>query len=443
MGSSINAILEKKISDIQEGNNVYAMGRVRLVREYIVEATGLADVSYFERVFVGDNAEGYVDAIAKDCVMIALTRVSGTIRSGDIVTATGEEFFARYSLDSVGHVIDMSGQDRLIGKQLDNAVSIPVEASPISIMERTAVTRPLLTGITGIDMLYPIGRGQRQLIIGDKKTGKTQIALDTIVNQKDQNVLCIYVPIGKTKKDVKDIYTQLLRRGAMDYTVILAAFNDDSAPVLRNTPYAALSIAKKYLKNGYDVLVVIDDLKRHADVCREMALLMGKTPGRDAYPPDIFYSHSRLLELGCQHQNGGSITILPICETKSGDITDYISTNIISITDGQIVLSAKNFEKGQKPAINYGLSVSRLGGAVQTKEMKKVGPPVRRELLSYLEQKEVFELANMDEMGAALQARMRRGAAILEMLKQHKFAVRTPKTMLDMLAELNKKETQE
>ena len=202
MGSSINAILEKKISDIQEGNNVYAMGRVRLVREYIVEATGLADVSYFERVFVGDNAEGYVDAIAKDCVMIALTRVSGTIRSGDIVTATGEEFFARYSLDSVGHVIDMSGQDRLIGKQLDNAVSIPVEASPISIMERTAVTRPLLTGITGIDMLYPIGRGQRQLIIGDKKTGKTQIALDTIVNQKDQNVLCIYVPIRSEERRV-------------------------------------------------------------------------------------------------------------------------------------------------------------------------------------------------------------------------------------------------
>ena len=440
MGSSIDAVLEKKINSIQDGNNVYAVGRVRLVREYIVEATGLAGVSYFEKVLVGSHAEGYVDAIAKDCVLIALTKVNGTVRTGDTVTATGEEFFARYSPDSVGHVIDMFGQDRLAGKQLEHVVNISVEASPISIMERSAVSRPLLTGITGIDLLYPIGRGQRQLIIGDKKTGKTQIALDTIVNQKNQNVLCIYVPIGKTKKDVKELYTQLLRRGAMDYTVILAAFNDDCAPVLRSTPYAALSISKKYLKNGYDVLVVIDDLKRHADVCREMALLMGKTPGRDAYPPDIFYSHSRMLELGCQHQNGGSITILPICETKSGDITDYISTNIISITDGQIVLSAKSFEKGQKPAINYGLSVSRLGGAVQTKEMKKAGPPVRRELLSYLEQKEVFELANMDEMGAAMQARMRRGAAILDMLKQHKFAVRTQETMLQMLSQLNEKE---
>ena len=442
MSSSINAVLERKITEIQDGSNVYAVGRVRLVREYIVEATGLAGVSYFERVLIGNDAEGYVDAIEKDCVLIALTRVTGTVRAGDVVTATGEEFYARYSTDSIGHVIDMFGQDRLVGKQLENVVNIPVESAPISIMERTSVSRPLLTGITGIDMLYPIGRGQRQLIIGDKKTGKTQIALDTIINQKDQNVLCMYVAIGQTKKDVKELYSQLLRRGAMDYTVIMAAFNDDCAPVLRNTPYAALSAARKYLKNGYDVLVIIDDLKRHADVCREIALLMGKTPGRDAYPPDIFYSHSRMLELGCQHQNGGSITILPICETKSGDITDFISTNIISITDGQIVLSAKNFEKGQKPAINYGLSVSRLGGAVQTKEMKKAGPPVRRELLSYLEQREVFELANVDEMGAALQARMRRGAAILEMLEQHKFAVRSQETMLEMLSELNAKEKQ-
>lgn len=172
--------------------------------------------------------------------------------------------------------------------------------------------------------------------------------------------------------------------------------------------------------------MVLDDLKRHADVCREIALLMEKTPGRDAYPPDIFYAHSRMLELGCQHKNGGSITVLPICETKGGDITDFISTNIISITDGQIVLSAKNFEKGQKPAINYGLSVSRLGGAVQTAAIKKAGPPIRRELLAYLEQREVFELANADEMGEALRERMRRGAVILDMLKQHKFAVRTP-----------------
>ena len=308
-------------------------------------------------------------------------------------------------------------------------------------MDRIAVKRPLLTGITGIDLMYPIGRGQRQLIIGDKKTGKTQIALDTITNQLGQDVTCVYVAIGKTKKDVKDIYGQLLRRGAMEYTMIVAALNDDCAPVLRSTPYAAISIARTFLARGKDVLVVIDDMKRHADVCREIALLMGKTPGRDAYPPDIFYTHSRMLEMGCQHKNGGSITILPICETKGGDITDFISTNIISITDGQIVLSAKSFEQGQKPAINYGLSVSRLGGAVQEAAMKKAGPPIRRELLAYLEQREVFELANADEMGEAMRRRMRRGARILEMLRQQKFAVRTQWQMLEMAAKLEETDT--
>lgn len=431
MNSTINTVLEQKIADIKKGANSFATGRVRLVREYIVEVTGLEGASYFERVTIGDKAEGYIDAIRRDCVLVALTRVSGKISVGDQVVATGKEFTVQYSAESVGHVVDIFGRDELAGKRLDNLVELPLEREPIGIMERSTVKRPLLTGITGIDLMYPIGRGQRQLIIGDKKTGKTQIALDTIANQRGQDILCIYVAIGKTKKEIKDIYARLLREGAMDYTVIITAFNDDPAPKLRNTPYAALAIARTYLEESKDVLVVLDDLKRHADVCREIALLMGKTPGRDAYPPDIFYSHSRLLELGCQHMNGGSITILPICETKSGDITDYISTNIISITDGQIVLSAKNFEKGQKPAINYGLSVSRLGGAVQNPAMKKAGPPLRRELLSYLEQREVFELANADEMSESLRNSMRRGAEILEMLKQPKFAARTQEQMLE------------
>ncbi len=428
MEQTIHSVIEGKIADIRAQNNTYATGRVRLVREYIVEATGLDGVGYFERVLVGDGAEGYVDAIRRDCVLIALTRVSGKVHIGDRVVATGEEFTVHYSRLSLGHIVDIFGEDKLAGKRLDRLEQLPIEGPAIGIMERSTVNRPLHTGITGIDMLYPIGRGQRQLIIGDKKTGKTQIALDTICNQRD--VLCIYVAIGKTKKDVKDLYSQLLRRGAMEHTIIFAAFNDDCAPVLQNTPYAALSTARLYMEQGNDVLVVLDDLKRHADVCREIALLMDKTPGRDAYPPDIFYAHSRMLELGCQHKEGGSITILPICETKGGDITDYISTNIISITDGQIVLSTKNFERGQKPAINYGLSVSRLGGAVQTREMKKAGPPIRRELLSYLEQKEVFELANADELGDAMSTRMRRGAQILDMLKQPKFSPRSPEAML-------------
>lgn len=310
----------------------------------------------------------------------------------------------------------------MTGKMLEHTELMHIENPTTPIMDRTSVNRPLETGLAGIDLIYPIGRGQRQLIIGDKKTGKTQIALDTILNQKDKDVLCIYIAIGKTKKALKEVYAELQKKGAMKYTLILAALNDDLPPILSLTPYAGLAIAEKYMHQGKDVLVVIDDLSRHADCYREISLLIGKVPGRDAYPPDIFYTHSRMLEKGCQHQCGGSITILPIVETRGGDITDYISTNIISITDGQIVLSKKNFDRGEKPAINYGLSVSRLGGAVQTGPMKKLGARVRRELLSYLETREVYELANVDEMGKELQERLQRGSKLLKGLSQYKYS---------------------
>ena len=229
-----------------------------------------------------------------------------------------------------------------------------------------------LLGISGIDLIYPIGRGQRQLIIGDKKTGKTQIALDTIVNQgrflntNENPIVCIYVAIGKTKREIKTIYNELESKGAMKYTMILVATNEDLTPVLSLTPYAGMSISQEFMYKGYDVLLVIDDLKRHAEIYREIGLITGKAPGREAYPADIFFAHSRLLEKGCQYKNGGSITVLPIVETKGGDITDYISTNIISITDGQIVLSQNLFNKGQKPAIDYSVSVSRLGRSSST-----------------------------------------------------------------------------
>ena len=283
--------------------------------------------------------------------------------------------------------------------------------------------------------------GQRQLIIGDKKTGKTQIALDTILNQKDKNVICIYIAVGKTKKNLKNVYAELQKKGAMKYTIMLAALNDDLPPVLSLTPYAGLAIAEQYMHKGQDVLVVIDDLSRHADCYREISLLIGKVPGRDAYPPDIFYTHSRLLEKGCQHKDGGSITILPIVETRGGDITDYISTNIISITDGQIVLSKKSFDKGEKPAINYGLSVSRLGGAVQTGPMKKLGSRVRRELLSYLETREVYELANTDEMGKELQERLKRGAKLLKGLGQYKYSPLSQDEILKKFEDIYKEES--
>lgn len=398
------------------------VGKIINIKEFIVEIIGLESVSFYEKINISNKALGYVTKINANSVIVAILLKKEEIVIGDIAYQTNEEFMGEFSLDSVGRITNIFGTDLLTGMKYKNIMQLHFEEDNIPIMDRTNVNRPLLTGIVGIDLIYPIGKGQRQLVIGDKKTGKTQICLDTIVNQKDKGVFCIYVAIGKTKKEVKEIYYELMKRNALEYTIIVSAFNDDLAPVLVLTPYYALSIAKKLMESGNDVLVVIDDLKRHADAYREISLISGKSPGRDAYPSDIFYLHSRLLEKGCQHKNGGSISIIPIVETRGGDITDYISTNIISITDGQIVLSTKNFQKGEKPAINYGLSVSRLGGAVQTKPMKELGANVRRLLLNYLETRDVYELANTDEMSDELKLKLFRGKKILAQLIQKKYS---------------------
>ena len=436
MANYMEEMIGKKIAAIQNGGNVYSAGRITTVKEYILEADGLEDVAFMERVIIGGHSEGYVNSIGRGSVKISVVRRGAPIYVGDVVTATGEEFKAMYSPSSVGHIIEIFGTECLQDAVFEDAAPIEIEKKPIPIMERGTVKRPLLTGIAGIDLCYPIGKGQRQLIIGDKKTGKTQIALDAIVNQKGKNVLCIYVAIGKTKKNVKEVYQNLMARGAMEHTIIMAAFNDEMPPVLFLRPYVAATIAENYMMEGRDVLLVIDDLKRHATVHREISLLAGMVPGREAYPPDVFYIHSRLLERGCQHRTGGSITILPIVETKGGDITGYIPTNIISITDGQIVLSRKNFDKGQKPAIQYGLSVSRLGGAVQDAPVKKLGARVRRELLSYLETREVYEMANMDEMSQEMRDRLKRGAEILKGLNQQKFAPQAPEEFLTKFSQI-------
>lgn len=440
MGNFVEGLVNSKLRNMKNMSNVYEVGHVIKVRDYILEVTGLENVGFYERVVVANYSVGYVTAINKNSVMVALLQRAGVIYVGDEVVTTGFDFCAMYSRASMGHIIDIFGYDRLVNEKFENSKPLPIETPPIPIMERTAVNRPLYTGIAGIDLIYPIGHGQRQLIIGDKKTGKTQVALDTIINQKDKNVICIYIAVNKTKKNIKEMYDELMKKGAMEYTLILAAFNDDEPPVGFFTPYAGMSIAESYMREGQDVLVVIDDLKSHADIHREISLLVGKIPGRDAYPPDIFYTHSRLLEKGCQHKDGGSITILPIVETRGGDITDYISTNIISITDGQLVLSRKNFEKGQKPAINYGLSVSRLGGAVQEAGMKKLGSQVRREFLSYLEVKEVYELANTDEMSQEMRDKLEEGRAIQERLLQYKYSPRTRDEIIRMFKEVVKPE---
>ena len=424
--------VDKKVEDIKSNNNIYSVGKVIKVNPYTVIVSGLNDIAYYEEVDIAGKAKGFVFAVGKNNITVSLVDVNDKINPGDEVYSLKKQFKCLFSMDSMGKVIDIFGNDLIAGKKFDNLVEVPIENDPIPIMDRGLVTREFLTGLTSIDMLYPIGRGQRQLIIGDKKTGKTQIALDAIVNQKDKNMVCIYVALGKTKKEVKDIYYDLTKRGAASYTIIIASFHDELPNRTYLTPYVALSIAESMMMDSYDVLVVIDDLKKHADVYRQISLASKKTPGRDAYPSDIFYAHSKLLEKGCQHKNGGSITILPIVETKSSDITDYISTNIISICDGQIVLSSKNFAKGEKPALDYGLSVSRLGGAVQSPEVKRLGSLVRGKLLEYLEVRDIYELANIDEMSEELQHRMKEGKVILDKLKQNKFSPKSKEEMLDL-----------
>ena len=424
--------VDKKVEEIKSNNNIFSVGKVIKVNPYTVIVSGLNDITYYEEVNIADKAKGFVFAVGKNNITISLVEVNDKINPGDEVYSLKKQFKCLFSMDSMGKVIDIFGNDLIAGKRFDNLVEVPIENDPIPIMDRGLVEREFLTGITGIDMLYPIGRGQRQLIIGDKKTGKTQIALDAIVNQKDKNMVCIYVALGKTKKEVKDIYYELTKRGAASYTIIISSFNDELPNRTYLTPYVALSIAESMMMDSYDVLVVIDDLKKHADVYRQISLASKKTPGRDAYPSDIFYAHSKLLEKGCQHKNGGSITILPIVETKSSDITDYISTNIISICDGQLVLSSKNFAKGEKPALDYGLSVSRLGGNVQAPDMKKTGSLVRNKLLEYLEVRDIYELANIDEMSEELQNRLKEGKVILDKLGQYKFSPKSKEEMLDL-----------
>ena len=436
MGNDVKALINERIKEIKRRDNIYTIGRVSKISNYVLEVSGLDNVAFFEEVTVGDKNIAYVAGIEANYIIVIVVKQFSQIHVGDEVLASGKEFMAKFSEASLGKIVDMFGKDKMKNLDFVDSISLPLEERCTPIMDRKAVNRPLKTGIAGIDMLYPIGKGQRQLIIGDKKTGKTQIALDAIANQKDEDIICVYCAIGKTKKEIREVQYELMRHKAIDNTIIICALNDELTPVLSLTPYAALAIGEHYLKQGKDVLVVIDDLKRHADAYREIALMTDRAPGREAYPSDIFYVHARLLEKGCQHSNGGSITILPIVETKTADITDYISTNIISITDGQIVLSKKNFDKGQRPAIDYGLSVSRLGGAVQSKRMKKLGASIRRQLLAYMEKRDVYELANMDEMSPEIRRTIEHGQTILSNLNQYKFEPKNENDIVEKFKEL-------
>ena len=430
MGTRIEDLLNEKIENIKNNNNVFETGEVTNVKDYIIEVIGLENVSYFEKIIIQKKGIGYVNQIKENSVIIYIVRQYTPIEVGDKVNSTGAPFKAIFAKEAMGRIINLFGIDLLTDRAYEKFEYIDIENETIPIMDRTTVNRPLKTGIAGIDLIYPIGKGQRQLIIGDKKTGKTQIALDLIANQANKGTISIYIAVGKTKKELKNIYNELMKKNALNSTMIVAATNDEKLPVQILIPYVGLSIAEEFLKQRKDVIVIIDDLKKHAESYREVSLLSGKTPGREGYPSDIFYTHARLLEKGCQYKNGGSITILPIMETKGGDITDYISTNIISITDGQIVLSEKNFNSGFKPAINYGISVSRLGGQVQEEHVKKLGAKIRRKFLSYLETKEVYELANIDEMSPELRNKMQEGRKIQKALQQNKFSPLTSEEII-------------
>lgn len=435
MSKQVEKIIDETLNSISEKTNIYTTGKVIKINQYIVEISNLSDVSYYDTININDKAMGYVSEILTDRIRVALVEISKQIFVGDIAYSTGKPFKCLFSMSSLGKVIDIFGNDLFNNQKFDNVIELDIENPTIEIKDRSKVCREFLTGIMGIDLLYPIGKGQRQLIVGDKATGKTQICLDAIVNQKNKDVLCLYVALGKTKREVKHIYYDLVKRGAASYTIIIASFNDELPTREFLTPYGALSIAEFFMNKGLDVALFIDDLKKHADIYRQISLAEKKVPGRDAYPSDIFYTHARMLEKGCQHINGGSITILPVVETKSGDISDYITTNIISITDGQIVMSAKNFQLGQKPAIDYGLSVSRLGGSVQDNNMKMVGSKLRRDLLSYLEMRGIYELVDVDDFSANIKKQLIEGKSLLNRLDQYKYSPKTKEEMLSTYKE--------
>lgn len=335
------------------------------------------------------------------------------------VESAGIDLAVNVSEDVIGRIVDPFTQPLDDGKALKKGKTMDVEKIAPGVMTRQSVDTPVQTGILSIDSMIPIGRGQRELIIGDRQTGKTQIALDTIINQADQNMVCIYVSIAQREGKLKQIYETLKKNGAMDYTVIVSAPASSSASMQYLAPYTGSAIAEYFLEQGRDVLIVYDDLSKHAVAYREISLLLRRPPGREAYPGDVFYIHSRLLERAVklnEKHGGGSITALPIIETQAGDVSAYIPTNVISITDGQVFLEADLFNKGIKPAINVGISVSRVGGAAQTKIMKKISGTLKTDLAQYYEL-EAFSQFSSD-LDEGTKRTLKRGKIIVEALKQ-------------------------
>ena len=415
----ISSVIKEQIERYSSQLDVSDVGTVIQVADGIARVHGLENAMQGELLQFPGDVYGMVLNLEEDNVGVVLLGSASNIEEGDIVKTTGRVVEVPVGDALLGRVVNSLGQP-IDGKgpvQTDKFRKIERVAS--GVITRKSVDTPLQTGIKAIDSMVPIGRGQRELIIGDRQTGKTAIAIDTIINQKGQNVKCIYVAIGQKASTVANIVRTLEEFGAMDYTTIVVSTASDLAPLQYIAPYSGCAIGEEWMENGEDVLVVYDDLTKHAAAYRTLSLLLKRPPGREAYPGDVFYLHSRLLERSARLSDelgGGSITALPIVETQAGDVSAYIPTNVISITDGQIFLESSLFFEGMRPAVNVGLSVSRVGGAAQTKAMKKAAGSVRIDLAQYREM-EVFTQFSSD-LDPATKAQLTYGSGLMELLKQ-------------------------
>ena len=413
------ATLKTRVEDYKPAATSEEGGVVISSADGIVEVEGMDRAVYGEIVTFENGAKGMVESVEPGRLGIMLFDGAETVGVGTMVTRSGKRAGIPVGDGFLGRVIDPLGEP-IDGKGPIEAVGYnPIEKQAPGILERQSVDTPLHTGILAIDSMFPIGRGQRELIIGDRQTGKTSIATDAILNQKDTGVLCIYVAIGQKASSIARVAEDLKKHGAMGYTTIVAATASDSAPLQYIAPYAGTALAEYFMAQGKSVLIVYDDLSKHAVAYRAISLLLRRSPGREAYPGDVFYLHSRLLERSCRMSDalgGGSITALPIVETQAGDVSAYIPTNVISITDGQIFLESALFNAGNRPAVNVGLSVSRVGGAAQTKAMKKANANLRIELAQYKDMESFAQFSS--DLDAETRRQLDHGKALMEMLKQ-------------------------
>ena len=413
------AVMQTRVEDYKPAATTAEGGTVISAADGVVDVKGMDQAVYGEIVTFDNGAKGMVESVEPDHLGIMLFDKIEEVGVGTLVTRSGKRAGIPVGDGFLGRVISPLGEP-IDGKGPIEAEGYnPIEKQAPGILERQSVDTPLHTGILAIDSMFPIGRGQRELIIGDRQTGKTSVALDTILNQKGKDVICIYVAIGQKASTVAKIVSTLEKHGAMDYTTVFSSTASDCAPLQYIVPYAGTALAEYFMYKGKDVLMVYDDLSKHAVAYRALSLLLERSPGREAYPGDVFYLHSRLLERSSrlnEKAGGGSITALPIIETQAGDLSAYIPTNVISITDGQIFLESDLFNSGMRPAVNVGLSVSRVGGAAQAKAMKKAAGSVRIDLAQYREM-EIFTQFSSD-LDEATTQQLKYGSGLMELLKQ-------------------------